>query len=819
MTQPNAWWRPHRRTLPIAGTVLTTLALTIALPGQCQILGSGLGIRGDRVTVVAATAWDPDGSGPLPSTLAIAGGAPLGSGLLLNLLDGKVATFDIVTGMVRPIGSVAGAVRDLAVLANGNLLAAGEFTAVDGAPLSFLARYDGTTWSALGAAPNGAVDRVLVLSNGDVIVGGRFTAIGGQPMARLARWNGTAWSAVGGGVDGAVRTLALGASGELIVGGDFTVAGSTPASHIASWDGIAWSALGAGTDAPVSSVTLLPNGHLAVAGFFLHAGGAVAQYIADWNGASWSQLGGNATSFVLDSVLLPNGNLLVSGQFSQIGGQPIGGSAIWNGTIWSAPTTQINAKVAATLPGGQQLLWPYLQTGTGYAVVGEGWNGGMYGADVDSHGNLYVTGTFTEVLGVPAVHVARYDGTTWSALGAGIPTSTGGVYSICVDANDELFCGGYLTLATGAPGDFIVHWNGSTWTAVGGGTDGRVDALVPRIGGGIIAGGGFTMAGNVAASGIAAWDGTAWSALGNVAGTCNGLGRLANGDLIAVGYFTTPASRVIRWDGSTWTALPTFDGAVYCVAGLPDGSFVVGGLFSMAGGTPAHGVARWDGAAWSALGAGIPSGATSLYALPDGDILSNAFLMNLGYAAVRWDGTTWAQFAGVVGPALDYALMPDGRLAAVGRMIEAGGTVVDSFAFLSSSCPAVAVNLPSGCNTQTLAAVARGLPWIGATHRIEGSGFAPGSLGAALIGLQSPGIALSTLHPSGLPGCLLLASPDAMVLTMPTAGAASYDLAIPPSAAFVGVQLFEQFVEVQFQGGPLLGIGSSNGLRLTIGAF
>lgn len=54
---------------------------------------------------------------------------------------------------------------------------------------------------------------------------------------------------------------------------------------------------------------------------------------------------------------------------------------------------------------------------------------------------------------------------------------------------------------------------------------------------------------------------------------------------------------------------------------------------------------------------------------------------------------------------------------------------------------------------------------------------------------------------------------------MPTAGAASFDLAIPPVAAFIGVQLFEQFVELQLQGGQLLGIGSSNGLQLTIGAF
>jgi trimeric autotransporter adhesin len=804
-----------------AGTVLCTLAMTLTLPGQCQIEGRGVGIRGDRASVSAATAWDPDGSGPLPSTVVVAGAPPTLPGLISSVLNGKIATFDIATGTVQELGSATGAVRRMTVLATGELIVAGEFTAIDGVPRSYLASYDGTTWASLGASPNGPVDRLLVLGNGDLIAAGRFTAIGAQPMAHISRWDGTSWSALGTGVNDKIRTVALDANGNLIVGGEFTVAGGIAANHIASWNGTSWSALGLGTDSPVSTLTLLPNGHLAVGGYFLQAGGITAQCIADWDGANWSQLGGNANSFVIDSVLLPNGDLLVTGPFWEIAGQQIASNAIWNGTTWSAPTSPINAKVTATLAGGQQLLWPYVQTGSGYAVVGRGFNGYFYGADVDSMGNLYVTGTFTEVLGTPAVHIARYDGTNWSAVGGGIPTTAGGVYTMCVDANDEVFCGGYLNAATGSPGNYIVHWNGSAWTAPGGGTDARVDALLPRVGGGVIAGGAFTVAGNVAANGIAQWDGTAWSALGNVAGTCWGLGRLSNGDIIAVGYFTNPASRVIRWDGSTWAAVPgDFNSTVYCVAGLPDNSFVVGGIFTTVSGVAANGVARWDGSSWSALGAtNSPGAQTSLSVLPNGDILAGASALNSTYGAVRWNGATWSSFARVVGPVLDYATMPDGSLVAVGRMTEAGGILVDGLAFLSSTCPATVVNLASGCSAPSLAIAVQELPWIGATHRVDGSGFANGSLAAVLVGLQSPGTVLSTLLPNALPGCRLLASPDSAVITVPAAGMTSLNLAIPRNTAFVGVQLFEQFLELQLLGSSQPMIGSSDGLRLVIGAF
>jgi hypothetical protein len=51
----------------------------------------------------------------------------------------------------------------------------------------------------------------------------------------IARWNGTAWSALGTGMNERVFAFAVLPSGDLVAGGFFTTAGSQVSAHVARW--------------------------------------------------------------------------------------------------------------------------------------------------------------------------------------------------------------------------------------------------------------------------------------------------------------------------------------------------------------------------------------------------------------------------------------------------------------------------------------------------------------------------------------------------------------------------------------------------------
>ena len=91
-------------------------------------------------------------------------------------------------------------------------------------------------------------DRVdaLAVSGTNLYAGGAFTTAGGVPANNIAKWNGSTWSALGSGMDGTVVCGAGGERDQSLRRGIFTTAGGVPANNIAKWDGSAWSALGSG---------------------------------------------------------------------------------------------------------------------------------------------------------------------------------------------------------------------------------------------------------------------------------------------------------------------------------------------------------------------------------------------------------------------------------------------------------------------------------------------------------------------------------------------------------------------------------------------
>ncbi len=88
---------------------------------------------------------------------------------------------------------------------------------------------------------------------------------------------------------------------------------------------------------------------------------------------------------------------------------------------------------------------------------------------------LYVAGRFTSIGGVSANDIARWDGTAWSALGAGIGLgAVDDIVSALEVYDGALYAGGLFSTAGGQPIADLARWDGWTWSNAG--DDGR-DAL------------------------------------------------------------------------------------------------------------------------------------------------------------------------------------------------------------------------------------------------------------------------------------------------------------------------------------------------------
>jgi hypothetical protein len=279
---------------------------------------------------------------------------------------------------------------------------------------------------------------------------------------------------------------------------------------------------------------------------------------------------------------------------------------------------------------------------------------------------LFVGGRFTSAGGVPANCIAKWDGTNWSALGSGTNLDVRALAVFDDGSGPKLFAGGIFSTAGGVNiGYGIARWDGSTWSAVGSGLNGAVNALVVHDSGSgpaLHAGGAFTFAGSTAANRVARWDGASWSPLGVGVGNCAScqdqvVWTLATFDdgsgpkLHAGGKFPVAGgANVARWDGSTWSGLGggTAD-AVSDLAVHDDGTgpaLYAAGNFSFAGGVPANKIARWDGQAWSSVGVVTTSYVYTLASFDDG---SGPALYAGGLFFLRkWDGASWSPLGGGV---------------------------------------------------------------------------------------------------------------------------------------------------------------------------
>jgi len=222
----------------------------------------------------------------------------------------------------------------------------------------------------------------------------------------------------------------------LVVGGMFGVAGATQVANIATYDPTtgAWSALGSAPFVSVYALTTMPNGDLVASGQLATTGGVTFD-IALWNGTSWSVLGSGVDSLVRVMTIMPNGDLVAGGDFTTAGGVSAKGIARWDGMSWSA----LGSGVAGV---------PYPSSFNVLALMPL------------PNGDLVVGGRFGTAGGLSVNNIARWDGTSWSALGSGV---AGEVHALTTLPNGDLVAANTFWPTGGPWASSIVRWNGTSW--------------------------------------------------------------------------------------------------------------------------------------------------------------------------------------------------------------------------------------------------------------------------------------------------------------------------------------------------------------------
>lgn len=315
--------------------------------------------------------------------------------------------------------------------------------------------------------------------------------------------------------------------------------------------------------------------------------------------------------------------------------------------------------------------------------------------DDGSGSSLFVAGSFTGAGNSAAQGVARWDGTDWHALGAGIH---GLVMALAVfddGSGPALFAGGLFQQAGGVPAANIAKWNGTTWSSVGSGVNSAITSMVVFHDGSstqlYVAG--PSLAGSTPLGGVGRWNGTSWSTAGMFGSTVNvltvhdfgGGGPLlvAGGDFLTVN--STPALRIAVGNGTIWQPLGSgFDDRVRSLASHGS-DLIAGGMFNFSGSTNVSKVARWNGSSWAPLGAGLDNFCETLRSADLGSgakLYAGGAFANSGSTVARnlavWDGTSWSELGGGCSDLpevlFQYPSVVGGSLFVGGSLSEFGGS-------------------------------------------------------------------------------------------------------------------------------------------------
>jgi hypothetical protein len=366
-----------------------------------------------------------------------------GTNIICTETASQSSTWNSISGFPFNPADLNNTVRAIVVDTNGDVYVGGDFTQAiqsDGSSLPVLniAKWDGTSWSALPGSPIGARVNTIIRIGNILYIGGTFDNAAYRYIASYNTTDGT-WSPLEQGLNntslipGAIKEVAALATinNILYVGGSFNQArlnsgGTISVPNIAAFDlsifkWIDTSMTQFNTTGRVFSLAV--NGsNLYVGGSFLFVGGSNYARIAVWNTtspSSWSQLGSGTVNDPVLALTFIGDDLYVGGSFISIGGSSFNRIAKWDGSDWFP-----------LISGGINGLNDTVRT-------------------LNTIGNtLYVGGNFTNT-STPSIvlnRIASWNTVTssWSALGSGILDNQ--VFAIAT-TNNKIYVGGSFTEA------------------------------------------------------------------------------------------------------------------------------------------------------------------------------------------------------------------------------------------------------------------------------------------------------------------------------------------------------------------------------------
>ncbi len=241
---------------------------------------------------------------------------------------------------------------------------------------------------------------------------------------------------------------------------------------------------------------------------------------------------------------------------------------------------------------------------------------------------------------------AQPTNTVWTELGGGV---NGPVIAVLEGNGDTLVVVGDFTVAGGVPANHVALWDGNSFSGMGSGVGGNISSAamvngVPYIGG-------DALSSNY--NDIAYWDGNAWVFGNAFSGNYPQVTTLFehDGTLYAGGItagFAGLDDHVLRLVNGNWEPVGgTLNNLVRCL-GWHDGRIVAGGDFTAlqnGGGTNLNHVAIITGSDWGPLGVGLPDAVNALQdmdgTLYAGGPIRTGGVQDFGLARFALGASTW----------------------------------------------------------------------------------------------------------------------------------------------------------------------------------